>query len=707
MERADFEQWKAKEVARLLALVETERRYYQEMVATLPVPLAVLTVDRSIVSVNRAFRKVMGLRTEELLGKSIDQVLPSERLTEGIRSAHLQGIPQPDLYLEAGGRSFRVAIVPLRNWDDETGLETLLVVEDLSVIQGMIRPPLAPEVAAPEVAAPEVAAPEVTGPEATAPVEAAPVEEVPVETSPVETVEASSAAEAPAAHVLSADVPAIVWEADAETLDFTSVNGAVEQLLGYPASHWLNTPQFFSERIYPYDREVTMEFYQAAIARGGDASSEFRAISASGAEVWCRETIRCASDPASTVIHGVITYIGRRKQLEDQLLTAQRNQALHSLASRLSHDLNNPLDDRHRLRRGDAPDAKSGRSDARRCSTNSGGHRAHCRDHGPTAGVHSPACESTGAGGGFADRVRLEEKITAAAGLSVAVEIAQPSTPVWVSADAEQLEEIILTLVSATREDGQDRSRVTIAFEAVTITEQPAKVALRPGDYACLTIHDNGRGLDAEKSATIFEGILGPKPSVPAPSGSPVRAYGIVREWGGDIAFYSEPFRGSTFSIYLPLLPPPPPPEPAIEVPVQVEAPPAAPVVEIAPEPTRETILVVEDEPGIRALVRKILRRERYNVLEAGSGEEALALANAEGGRVNLLLTDVMLPGMSGRELAERMRESVPELDVLYVSGFTDDEAVRRGAFPPGSKFLQKPFTLGALVGKVREALDA
>lgn len=707
MERADFEQWKAKEVARLLALVETERRYYQEMVATLPVPLAVLTVDRSIVSVNRAFRKVMGLRTEELLGKSIDQVLPSERLTEGIRSAHLQGIPQPDLYLEAGGRSFRVAIVPLRNWDDETGLETLLVVEDLSVIQGMIRPPLAPEVAAPEVAAPEVAAPEVTGPEATAPVEAAPVEEVPVETSPVETVEASSAAEAPAAHVLSADVPAIVWEADAETLDFTSVNGAVEQLLGYPASHWLNTPQFFSERIYPYDREVTMEFYQAAIARGGDASSEFRAISASGAEVWCRETIRCASDPASTVIHGVITYIGRRKQLEDQLLTAQRNQALHSLASRLSHDLNNPLmivtgygEEMLQTLNPEDPmraDVQQILAATERIAGITGQLLEFTHRHAnPPARVEvSPIVSG------------LEEKITAAAGLSVAVEIAQPSTPVWVSADAEQLEEIILTLVSATREDGQDRSRVTIAFEAVTITEQPAKVALRPGDYACLTIHDNGRGLDAEKSATIFEGILGPKPSVPAPSGSPVRAYGIVREWGGDIAFYSEPFRGSTFSIYLPLLPPPPPPEPAIEVPVQVEAPPAAPVVEIAPEPTRETILVVEDEPGIRALVRKILRRERYNVLEAGSGEEALALANAEGGRVNLLLTDVMLPGMSGRELAERMRESVPELDVLYVSGFTDDEAVRRGAFPPGSKFLQKPFTLGALVGKVREALDA
>ncbi len=113
------------------------------------------------------------------------------------------------------------------------------------------------------------------------------------------------------------------------------------------------------------------------------------------------------------------------------------------------------------------------------------------------------------------------------------------------------------------------------------------------------------------------------------------------------------------------------------------------------------------DEPGIRALIRKILRRERYNVLEAGTSEEALSAASVHQGRIDLLLTDVMLPGISGRNLAERLREARPGLKIIYVSGFTDDEGVRIGAFPPGSKYLQKPFTLGALLGKVREALDA
>ena len=132
------------------------------------------------------------------------------------------------------------------------------------------------------------------------------------------------------------------------------------------------------------------------------------------------------------------------------------------------------------------------------------------------------------------------------------------------------------------------------------------------------------------------------------------------------------------------------------------------PVEPAPPEPpaeiVHETILLVEDEAGIRALVRKILRRENYDVLEAGSAEEALSIASAPI-RIDLLVTDLTLPGASGRELAERIRVSRQNLKVLYISGYTDDDAVRTGAIPPGSKFLQKPFTLGALVGKVKDSL--
>ena len=128
MERIDSRQWSAREVARLLALVETERRYYQEMVASLPVALVVLAGDLSLVSANRAFYQLFSLRTEDLRRKAIEQLLPSEVLLEKIRGVHLDG-SRADLFLDLGIRSFRIAIIPIRNWDEETDAETLLMVE--------------------------------------------------------------------------------------------------------------------------------------------------------------------------------------------------------------------------------------------------------------------------------------------------------------------------------------------------------------------------------------------------------------------------------------------------------------------------------------------------------------------------------------------------------------------------------------------------
>lgn len=684
MERTDFEQWKAREVARLLALVETERRYYQEMVATLPVALVVLAADRSVLSANRAFRHMFGLRTEDLSRKTIDHVLPSDQLVEKIRNAHVQG-SQPDLFLDLGDRSLRVAVVPVRNWNDETELETLLMVEDLTAI------------AAARGGAPALPP---------APAQTVAVEE-PLPAAPI-----APAVPEPVVAPAPLDIPAVIWEADAD-LTFKSVKGAVEPLLGYPAAFWLETPQFFSERIHPEDRAAVLAFYAAAISHGGDASAEYRAVASSGADVWCREIIR-VSETEPRIITGVVTDIGRRKQLEEQLLTAERTSALHGMASRLAHDLNNPLmivTGYGEEMLNALPAAHPMRADVEQILS------ATERISGLTGQLltfthrQSKPAEPVDLNAMIAG---LEEKIVQAVGESVAVEIALAADSVWALAEPEQLEQVILTLVSPARDDAQERSRVVIGCEVDTIAEYLTPSTLKPGVYARMMIHDNGRGLDAEKRVTVFEGVVGGKPADQNVGQALARAYAIVREWGGDIAFFSEPFRGSTFAVYLPYFEPEPQ---VVDVPVEVEeiAPEPPPVEEpvVTPEPeapaevTLETILVVEDEPGIRALVRKILRREHYIVLESGTAEEALAVAAAHTGTIHLLLTDVVLPQMGGRELAERMRATSPSLDVLYVSGYTDDEAVRMGAFPPGSKFLQKPFTLGALVGKVREALDA
>lgn len=641
MERADFEQWTAKEVARLLALVETERRYYQEIVAAIPVPLVVLSARMEVAWANRAFRRTFGLRAEELRGKDIERVLPVAGLGDWIREVHARGTGVPPLPVQVGLDAFRVTGVPVRTWDDEADVEMLLVFEQAAAPGTAAAPPPA------------------------------------------------SAGRMPA---MSGDVPAIVWQAEPGTLAFRSVGGAAEEILGYPVKHWTGRAGFFEERIHPDDRAATMALYRPVLASGGDASAEFRAVSASGESVWCRESLRAGRG----TVTGVITPIGLRKQLEQQLLAAERIEALQWFAGRLAHDLNNPLmiaagytEDAHNALPEDSPlrgDLAEVLKATARMSELAGRLNELARRH---AGAAAP--------------VNLNEllpasepRIARAAGEGVKIEMNRPSGPVWASANAAQLEEVIETLASRDRAGAEERTRLRVSWDAAVIRERTTPATLAPGRYARIVLEGDGRGIEAARQAAVFDPAVSPGK---AEGLAMARAYSVVREWGGDIAVSGEPGRGSAFTVYLPYAgqepsAPPGPPKPA----TRRESPGTA---------ARETILVVDDEAGIRSLIRKILRRERYVVVEAGSAEEALEAAAAYGKPFDLLLTDVMLPGMQGPDLASRMYAAQPSLKVLYISGYTPDERVRGGEYPPGARFLAKPFTLEALLSKIRETLDA
>jgi signal transduction histidine kinase len=664
MERMDFDQWKGKEVARLLALVEAQRRYYQGMVAELPVALVLLAADRSVVSANRAFRQLFGVRIEELRRKSIEQILPSDVLIEKIRDVAVNGIPQPGFLLQREEKLLRISIQPIRNWDEEMEMETLLMVADVTGVPSGQAPGRA--AAAPVAASPAVPA------------------------------------------FPTATLPAVLWRADASTLVFKQVTGASEDLLGYPAAAWLETLDFFAQRIHPEDREAVLSHYRTAIASAGEASAEFRTLSAAGETVWCRETV-WLSEPGT--LSGILTRIALRKQLEDQRIAAERNSALHGLSGRLAHALNNPLmiitgyaeELLHGLEPGNPRRADVERilEATQRVAGVTGQLLQFTRKHAsPPHRIDLAAMLSS-----------LEEKIAQAAGEGVILELTA-AAPLWALGNGEQLEEILLALVSSAREDARDRTRLHIACDTTTVTELlEAGSPLQPGAYARLTVHDNGRGMAAEKRRAVFESIVAGDPQSSGGNGAVAlaRAYAVVREWGGDIVFQSESYRGSTFMLYLPLAEAGPIPEARPRVAAEWQpAPPAQRVPQVPkPEPLRETILVVDDEPGIRALVAKILRRERYLVLEAGTAMEAVTVALTHGAPIHLLLTDVMLPDSNGRQLAEQLVETMPGVKVLYISGFTSDQSVRTGEFPPSSRFLQKPFMLGALVGAVREALDA
>jgi CheY-like chemotaxis protein len=217
---------------------------------------------------------------------------------------------------------------------------------------------------------------------------------------------------------------------------------------------------------------------------------------------------------------------------------------------------------------------------------------------------------------------------------------------------------------------------------------------VRPGPYVMLAVSDTGCGIDAEIHQHLFEPFFTTKSSEKGTGLGLAIVYGIIKQHGGHIWVYSEPHQGATFKIYLPVS----------EI-AQSERQ-ELPVTPAANLSGSETILLVEDDRQVRQLSQVILNKQGYRVLVAKNGPQALAVLAGHTGPVHLLLADVVLPGMNGRELFNQLSEQLPTLKVLYMSGYTDEVIAHRGVLEEGVNFIQKPFSVHALAAKVREVLD-
>jgi len=394
-------------------------------------------------------------------------------------------------------------------------------------------------------------------------------------------------------------------------------------------------------------------------------------------------------------IRGYVIDITERKRLEEQLRQSQKMEAIGRLAGGVAHDFNNLLTAINGyadiLVAGMAPDEPQ-RADVE--EIRKAGDRAAALTRQLLAFSRRQVLKP----------VVLDLDVVVAGiapmlrrlvGEQIEFRVLAPPDLNRVRADPAQVEQVLLNLVVNARDAMPGGGTLTIEMANVELDDDYVRTHphVAPGPYVQLAVSDTGVGMDAATMAHLFEPFFTTKPAGEGTGLGLATAYGIVTQSGGHIAAYSEPGQGSTFRVYLP------------RVTAAVE-----PVLAAAAGPApggSEAVLVVEDEDVVRSYAERVLKGLGYDVSAARSGVEALALVADHPEPFDLLVTDVMLPGMNGRELSDQLTARKPSLRTLFVSGYTQDAIVHRGALDAGVAFLGKPFTPHALGHAVRDVLDA
>jgi signal transduction histidine kinase/CheY-like chemotaxis protein len=465
------------------------------------------------------------------------------------------------------------------------------------------------------------------------------------------------------------------------------------QLFGFPSGTRRVSQEQLYERVHPDDAPLIRSAVQRAIDELGEFALEFRLIMSEDGPRWFqfRGRVVTNEDGAPARVVGVITDVTERRLLELQLRQSQKMEALGQLAGGVAHDFNNLLT------------AIMGYG---RFALESAGDAAQRHDLEEIVKAASRAASLTKQLLAFSRRHMVETVVLdlnmlivdmvtmlrrmIGEDLELATTLASGLS--HVRADRSQLEQVVMNLVINARDACGRGGRIRLVTEAVDVDSALAArtPGLNRGGYVTLSVIDNGIGMNEETKSKLFEPFFTTKPRGQGTGLGLATVYGIVVQSGGAIRVESEADQGSTFTVYLPR--------------EQEVAPSAGRAIESTVATSSWKVLLVEDEQAVRELVRIILERAGHRVFEAATPEEALQRFNVIES-VDLLLTDVVMPAMSGFDLFHELVERQPSLRVLFISGYTDYATFEPTIADKGAAFLEKPFSAEALIGKVREVL--